>query len=87
VGLTNPHLANNIVTHLLLAPRTLTDSFYKRPKRRNMDMRLGTWNVRSLYRADSLVIDRLWWCGLDWSGSGYEQVESSCEFGIEPSGS
>jgi hypothetical protein len=23
----------------------------------------------------------------DWSGSGYEQVESSCEFGIEPSGS
>jgi hypothetical protein len=27
------------------------------------------------------------WCGLDWSGSGQEQVESSCEFGIEPSGS
>jgi hypothetical protein len=25
-------------------------------------------------------------CGLDWSGSGQEQVESSCEFGIEPSG-
>jgi hypothetical protein len=26
-------------------------------------------------------------CGLDWSGSGQGQVESSCEFGIEPSGS
>jgi hypothetical protein len=26
-------------------------------------------------------------CGLDWSGSGYEQLESSCELGIEPSGS
>jgi hypothetical protein len=27
------------------------------------------------------------WCGLDWSGSGQEQMESSCEFGIELSGS
>jgi hypothetical protein len=27
-------------------------------------------------------------CGLDWSSSGLEeQMESSCEFGIEPSGS
>jgi hypothetical protein len=26
-------------------------------------------------------------CGLALSGSGYEQVESFCEFGIEPSGS
>jgi hypothetical protein len=25
--------------------------------------------------------------GWDWSGSGWGQVESSCEFGIEPSGS
>jgi hypothetical protein len=25
--------------------------------------------------------------GLDWSGSGREQVESSCELGNEPSGS
>jgi hypothetical protein len=25
-------------------------------------------------------------CGPDWSGSGQGQVESSCEFGIEPSG-
>jgi hypothetical protein len=27
------------------------------------------------------------WCGPDWCGSRYEQVKSSCEFGIEPSGS
>jgi hypothetical protein len=27
------------------------------------------------------------WIGLDWSGSGQEEAESSCEFGIEPSGS
>jgi hypothetical protein len=27
------------------------------------------------------------WGGLDWPGSGWEQVESSCGFGIEPSGS
>jgi hypothetical protein len=26
-------------------------------------------------------------CGLDWSGSEWEQVESSCELGNEPSGS
>jgi hypothetical protein len=26
-------------------------------------------------------------CGLDWSGSGYVQVESSCECGNEPLGS
>jgi hypothetical protein len=27
----------------------------KRPKLRKMDMRFGTWNVRSLYRASSLM--------------------------------
>jgi hypothetical protein len=27
------------------------------------------------------------WCGLDWSGSGEGQVESSCECGNEPRGS
>jgi hypothetical protein len=34
---------------------TWTDSLDKRPKRRNMDMRFGLWNVRSLYRAGSLM--------------------------------
>jgi hypothetical protein len=27
------------------------------------------------------------WCGVDWSGSGYGPVESSCESGNEPTGS
>jgi hypothetical protein len=27
----------------------------KRPKLQNMDMRFGTWKVRSLYRAGSLM--------------------------------
>jgi hypothetical protein len=29
----------------------------KRPKQRKMDMRFGTWNVRSLCRAASLMTD------------------------------
>jgi exonuclease III len=33
----------------------LTDSLDKRRKQRNMDMRFGTWNVRSLYRVGSLL--------------------------------
>jgi hypothetical protein len=32
------------------------DSLDKRPKLRKMHMRLGTWNVRSLYRAGLLII-------------------------------
>jgi hypothetical protein len=39
----------------LYKPRTWTDSLDKRPKRRNMDNKFGTWNVRSLYWAGSLV--------------------------------
>jgi hypothetical protein len=31
--------------------------------------------------------DRIECCGMDWSGSGYVQLESSCELGNEPSGS
>jgi hypothetical protein len=37
-------------------PRTWTDSFDKRPKSKKMDMRFGTWNVRSMYRAGSLTV-------------------------------
>jgi hypothetical protein len=37
-------------------PQTWTDSLDKLPKLWNMDMRFGTWNVRSLYRAGSLKI-------------------------------
>jgi hypothetical protein len=31
------------------------DSLDKRPKLKKLDMRFGTWNVRSLYRAGSLM--------------------------------
>jgi hypothetical protein len=34
--------------------RTWPDSLDNRPKQRKMDMRFGTWNVRSMYRAGSL---------------------------------
>jgi hypothetical protein len=43
------------VTNNLHKPQTWTDSLDKRPKLGNMDMRFGTWNVRSLYRAGSLM--------------------------------
>jgi hypothetical protein len=38
-------------------PQTCTDSLDKRPKRRNIDVRFGTWSVRGLYRAGSLMTD------------------------------
>jgi hypothetical protein len=34
--------------------RNWRDSLDKRPKLKKMDMRFGTWNVRSMYRAGSL---------------------------------
>jgi hypothetical protein len=33
----------------------LDDFLDKRPKLKKMDMRFGTWNIRSLYRAGSLM--------------------------------
>jgi hypothetical protein len=36
-------------------PQTWTDSLDKRPKPWNKDTRLGTWNVRSLYKSGFLV--------------------------------
>jgi hypothetical protein len=43
------------LTRSYTKPQTWTDPLDERPKRRNMDMRLETWNVRSLYRAGSLM--------------------------------
>jgi hypothetical protein len=51
VGLTTPHRKNKQVKKT----RAWTDSLDKRPKRWTMDMRFGTMNVRSLYRAGSVV--------------------------------
>jgi hypothetical protein len=46
--LTSPHPSKE--------PRTWTDHLDKRPKQQNMDMRFGTWNLRSLYRSGSLMM-------------------------------
>jgi exonuclease III len=45
---------NKLVTKTSKKPGTWTDPLDKRPKLWNMDIRFGTWNVRSLYRAGSL---------------------------------
>jgi hypothetical protein len=54
-GLTTLHLKNEFVTKHEIGPRTWTDSLDEKPNRRNMDMRFGLWNVKSLYRAGSLM--------------------------------
>jgi hypothetical protein len=48
-GPTTLHHKNKLVTKNLTEPRTWTDSLDKRPKLRNIDMKFGTRNVRSLY--------------------------------------
>jgi hypothetical protein len=50
-----PPVKNKLVTKCHKGPQTLKYSLDKRPKLRKMDMRFGTWNVRSMYRAGSLV--------------------------------
>jgi hypothetical protein len=55
MGLTTIYHKNKLVTKTSKEPRTWTDSLDRQPKLRNMDMRFGTWNVRSLYRAGSLM--------------------------------
>jgi exonuclease III len=62
------------------------DSLAKQPKHRKMDMRFGTWNVRSLYTIGSLktVARELGKCKLDlvgvqqvrWEKGGTEQAEN-----------
>jgi hypothetical protein len=53
----NNHLnvKSKLVTKRISEPRTWTDSLDNRPKRRDMDMRFGTWNIRSLYRVGILM--------------------------------
>jgi hypothetical protein len=46
---------NKLVTKCQKGSQTWTDSLDKRPKLRKMDMRFATWNVKSLYRAGSLM--------------------------------
>jgi hypothetical protein len=58
------------------------DSLDKQPKRQNMDMKFGLWNVRSLYRVGFLVtvsrelskykLDLVGVQEVRWEGSGKE---------------
>jgi hypothetical protein len=66
------------------------DSLDKQPKCWNMDMRFGIWNIRSLYRAGSLmtVLRELSTYRLDlpgvqevrWEGSGTEPARENTFF-------
>ena len=53
-----------------------------RPKKWKRDMRFGTWNVSSLYRAGSLTA-----ASRELASSGKGQVAGTCECGNEPSDS
>jgi hypothetical protein len=56
MGLTTPHRKRNkLVTKRHKGPLSWTDSLDKRPKLRKMKIRFGTWNVRTLHRAGSLM--------------------------------
>jgi hypothetical protein len=55
VGLTTLHHKNKLVMKNLTEPQIWTDSMDKRSKLWNMGIRFGMWNVRSLYRAGSLM--------------------------------
>jgi hypothetical protein len=55
VGLTTLHHKNKLVKKTSKEPRTWKDFLDKRFKLRNMEMRFGTWNVKSFYRAGSLM--------------------------------
>jgi hypothetical protein len=45
---------NKLVTKINKTPQTWTDSLGNGPKRKKMDVRFATCNVRSMYRAGSL---------------------------------
>jgi hypothetical protein len=52
-GANNPSPQNSLfLTNHYAQPRNRTD-YLAQPKHRRMDMRFGTWNVRSLYRSGS----------------------------------
>jgi hypothetical protein len=55
MGLTTPRHKIKFVTKYHKGPRIWTDSLDKRPKLRKMEVQFGVWNVRSLYRAGSLI--------------------------------
>ena len=69
VTLTTSHCKNKGVQKRHTGPPNWTDNL-ERPWQRKMDMRFGTWNVRSLYRAGALglVTSELDRCRMDLVG-------------------
>ena len=51
----NPSLKKKRLTKPLDKPRNWTDSL-ERPRQTNKYMRIGTWNVTSLYRAEAVTL-------------------------------
>jgi hypothetical protein len=49
-----------LVTKCHKGPWTSADNLDKQSKLRKMDMRFGTWNIRSLYRAGTLMTTAKW---------------------------
>jgi hypothetical protein len=77
--------SNKIFTKLLHEPRIWTDSLNKRHKRRNMDTRLRTWNVRILYRASTIVTGSKELSKYKWDLVGLHEVRWEGG-GTEPAG-
>ena len=50
-----PHRKKEAVTNPLNKPRNWTDSLV-RPQQMNKDMRIGIWNVTSLYRTGAVTL-------------------------------
>ena len=75
---------NCIVKQSNSKPQTWTDILVQR----KWDMRFGMWNIRSLYRAGSLLrwIFRKWEVGhgMDRTGSGFGQAAGTCEWSNKP---
>jgi hypothetical protein len=57
----------------------------KQPKRKKMEMRFGTWNVRSVYRAGSLraVVQEISKYKLDSVVSDGLEVQANIHFSME----
>jgi hypothetical protein len=75
----------NLKIQSLIHPSLIVILIIKRPRQKKMDMRFGTWNVRSVYRAASLraVAEEISKYKLDFVGV-QEVTWDTC--GTEPAG-
>jgi hypothetical protein len=83
--LTTAHHKNKIITKLFNDLLTWTDSLGKRPTLTNTDMRSGFWNIRSTYRAGSLMNVLKELCKYKLDLVGMQEVRWECG-GTKPAG-